>query len=80
MWIVTNFNKKKHHSSFTRLKIFKILNSNKYKVKEFIIIIKNIINYTNFIIFKEFLSDTITSFREKIETYFEDDKAIIIKF
>ena len=30
--------------------------------------------------FKEFLSNIIISFREKIETYSEDDKAIIIEF
>jgi len=30
--------------------------------------------------FKEFLSDTVTSFREKIETHSEDNKAVITEF
>ncbi len=30
--------------------------------------------------FKEFLSDTVISFREKIETYSKDNKVIIIEF
>ncbi len=42
--------------------------------------IKDIIDYTDFIIFKESLSDTVISFREKIETYSENNKAIIIEF
>ncbi len=42
--------------------------------------IKNIINHTNSVIFKESLFDTTTSFREKIETHFKDDKAIITEF
>ena len=42
--------------------------------------IENVINHTNFVVFKEFLSDTATSFRKKIETHSEDDKAVIAEF
>ena len=42
--------------------------------------IEDVISYTDFIMFKEFLSDTVMSFRKKIETYSEDDKAIITEF
>ena len=37
-------------------------------------------SYINSIMFKEFLSNTATSFREKIRTHLEDNKAIIIEF
>ncbi len=37
-------------------------------------------SYTDFVVFKESLSDIITSFKEKIETHFKNNKAIIIEF
>ena len=42
--------------------------------------IKDIINHTDSVIFKEFLSDTVTSFRKKIETHSENNKIIITEF
>ena len=37
-------------------------------------------SHTDSIMFKESLSDTVISFRKKIETHSEDDKAVITEF
>jgi len=42
--------------------------------------IKDVIDHTDFIMFKKSLSDIVTNFRKKIETHSEDNKAIIIEF
>ena len=42
--------------------------------------IEDIIDHTNFIIFKKSLFNIIISFREKIETYSENNKAVITEF
>ena len=42
--------------------------------------IEDITSYTNFIMFKKFLSDIVMSFRKKIKTYSEDNKAVITEF
>ena len=43
-------------------------------------IIEDITDHTNFIMFKEFLSDTAMSFKKKIETHSAGNKAVIAEF